>query len=370
MPKNTRQRMFNQVGRGVRGLARGLPYIKKGVGLYKKYSAKNGKRKFNKKAKKSSDSMPLPRAIKNGSGITRSFHSINYKPTKMGKMAKYMLEPSTYEQIDTRGVQSVIGTQGTTFGFQIGYGKATGMNIDGPSMISVFNAAQTNATGGYLTGQQYIGGNDNAGYKMFLDSVETDINITSQAQCDAFISIYTLMSKNTADDSQTPEADWSNGLTSQTVGIGAAGTTQFPGAVPTTSKEFNIRWKVVHEQKLMMGSGASHIHTTKIKYGRLVDMEYFDSHVTVKGITYCHMIVWRGQPVDDGTLNNITTAPVKLIFLKKIKYKTRLVSPSQRNYKQVDNQEIGLTKALFMDQDGGGIADLLVAAIPDAGGPA
>ena len=343
--------------------------MKRGIGLYKKYNKKYGK-KFNKAAKGKNNKVPIPKAIKNGSGITRSFHSISYKPTKMGKMAKYMLESSTYEQIDTRGVQSVIGTQGTTFGFQMCYGKAVGMAVDGPSMISLFNAAQTNALGGYITGQQYIGGNDNAGYKMFIDSVETDLNITNQAQCDSFVSIYTLMSKNTADDGQTPEADWSNGLQSATVGVGTAGNTLFPGAVPTTSKDFNIRWKVVHEQKLMLGSGASHIHTTKIKYGRLVDMEYFDSHVTVKGITYVHMIVWRGQPVDDGTLNNITTAPVKLIMLKKIKYKTRLVSPTQRNYKQVDNQEAGLTKAIFMDQDGGGISDLLVAAVADAGGPA
>ena len=80
-------------------------------------------------------------------------------------------------------------------------------------------------------------------------------------------------------------------------------------------------------------------------------------------------MVWKGQLVDDGA-TKVAVGPIKIISSQRTFIKSRILSPTANSYRQYDGQETGLLKQQFMDQDGGGIADALVATVADGGAPA
>ena len=307
--------------------------------------------------------------IRNGTGMTRSFHTIKYKKKGSIGAAKYITSTCTQESLDTTTNTSLVQQQGVEMLVQIGTGSGGWAGINGPTLAEIFNNAQTNAAGGYLTGQLWTTAGLNQPYKLYLQSYVSEISVTNQSQMDSDICLYLLMSKSSNSTSSTPPQNWVAGLSDMKVGTNTAGANTFPGAKPFHSKDFNIYWKVAKKVHLQLGGGATHIHKENILLNRTVDMEYVDGFYAIRGITYCWMMVWKGQLVDDGA-TKVAVGPIKIISSQRTFIKSRILSPTANSYRQYDGQETGLLKQQFMDQDGGGIADALVATVADGGAPA
>jgi len=306
--------------------------------------------------------------ITSATGMTNSHHRITYKQNKQAKFYKTVGNVSTHQQIDTFGCTSLIRQQGVHDIACFGHGT-TGIGVNGPLISTLFNTAQLNAAGDSSTGVVWTASNVTQGYKVMLDSFHQEIVVTNQSQCDVKVILYLCMSK-TSSASSTPRTDWQDGLADNRAGLGLAAVQQFPGARPFCSKQFNMNWKVVKKQDILMGSGATHIHNENVKLNRIIDMEYADTFTKIRGITYCWMLICQGQIASGADSNNINYAPTELITAVTTTCKTRLVSSNARNIAQVDNQEGAQTSLRFVDKVSGAVEDLLVAATVVAGGAA
>lgn len=308
------------------------------------------------------------------SGYGQSGHQYTkkLKDRSIKKLYKQMSEPCTIETIDTGAAISSVARQGTRM---VGtwFTGSSGIIGGGDSLVSLqtlFNYAQTNAAPapGYITGQQYIANQSHQSFKLYLQNLSHKLSLTNQSQVDSKLSIYYCFSKISAHDQDNCLQDWTDGLATMQQGTTAVIGLDYPDATPFRSKSFNMRWKVFLKKDLMMPAGYTHEHTESIKIDRLIDMQYANDMTCVRGITMACFIVWQGQPIDDGTETKVSIAPVKMIYTSKWKSTVRFLVHTARQNLQIDNQETGLLKQLFVQSDGEGLGDALLAATVLAAG--
>lgn len=313
------------------------------------------KEKYNYKSKE------YKNPVAQGYGKTNHTYTKRVKDPSIPKLYKQMSSLTMYNSIDTGAGISAVGDQGVAM---IGtwYAGRSGLTTPGDSAMLLtdqFNDAQRYvATGNqYHTGNLWIAGSGAQSHKLFLKRFTHELTITNQSPIDAKVKIRYLFSKVSAADSDNPITTWTNAIAAET--NNSVSSIAQPGANPSETKGFNLRWKCFHEQNLMMPAGYTHEHTETINFNRIIDMMHCDTFNVIRGITITCMIQWYGQPVDDGGTAKVTFAPVKLIWISNYKASCRFIVHSNKSIRQVDNQETGLTALKFMDTDEGKVGDLL-----------
>lgn len=260
-------------------------------------------------------------------GTTKSHISIHYKVPKAVKMAKKLGNCCTHLQIRKVGLWSDQSEQqAVTVDYIAGEADLT----------TTFNdASRYYDTLGSGWNQQPITTNTAQSKKFLLKSVYSELRLVNQAPSTTEFEIYVLMCKNSSEGGASPEALWDQGLVHQAVGLSAM-THTTPYSVPTTSKVFNMHWKVVKKIKGSLNPGADHVNTFSYQPNRIIDSQYVNDYAEIKGITYAYMVVTRGKPGDDNdTYNpiaqNIGLCKSKLIGTVKNTYKVYNIADTPRS---------------------------------------
>lgn len=274
-------------------------------------------------------------------GTTKSYLKIHYKMPRAVKLAKKLGNVCTHLQIRKFGVWSEQSKQeAVTVDYIAGEADLT----------TVFNDASRyydNLGSGW--NQQPITINTAQSRKFLLKSVYSELRLVNQAPSTTEFEIFVLMCKNSSEGGASPEALWDQGLVHQAVGL-AAMTRQAPYSVPTTSKVFNMHWKVVKRIKGSLNPGADHVNTFSYSPNRIIDTQYVNDYAEIKGVTYAYMVLTRGKPGDDNdTYNpisqNIGLCKSKLIGTVKNTYKVFNIQNSPRSTTYNSNlDETGILK--------------------------
>nr|WAE42539.1 MAG: capsid protein [Cressdnaviricota sp.] len=286
------------------------------------------------------------------SGLSHSYVSNVYKPQPMGKIYRAISNSSTYEILNPI---SLVGA---------GSVQAVGTlveNYKSAELSNLFNWAQTyiNQSSSKLTSAALGAGQYS--FKMYLGSV---INVTEFANCSPGgleVEIYDCVSKVTANAYTSPDTAWTNGITDESEGFTVSNNQLF--SVPTTSKAFNMNWRIVKRTKIELGIGRSHEHTFAHKPNRIIDTEYFNTFNMVKGITAATLFVARGTVGDSLQTNAVGvvgTGNVKLVGVCRKKYISRAVESTPRNYFQQNN--LAAAPASLYTQNEGSGASVLMSA--------
>lgn len=190
--------------------------------------------------------------------------------------------------------------------------------------------------------------------KFLLKSCYSELRIVNQSPSTSEFEIYVLMSKNSEVGGTSPEEHWNEGLLHQRMGQGIMSKND-PYTVPTTSKSFNLHWKVVKKITGSLNPGADHVNTFNFHPNRIIDTQYVNDFGDLKGITYAYMIVARGKPGDDQKQYDITSANkiglcrAKLIGTVKNTYKTQMLSTFNRVTTFSTNLDVGASNLYVQD---------------------
>lgn len=338
-----------------------------GQALYKKWKAQGKpKRAMSKTTTKTRPT--TSKMIVAKSGQSQSYTNISYKKHKHSSVMNYLTQPTLYKRIGTVALTSTVSKQGVMNLWSCNItGKASIGSYEGINIENFYAALQVKPDGTQEAGFPVLSTTTSTNLKMYIQNCNIKVDLTNCSQLDGIIEIYDCMSKQSADDLNGPTQDWFDGIADEVApGFGAASSATV-GYTPTQVKQFNIKWKVVKRTKVYMAGGQTHLHTFNFNVNRMVDMAYLNQVVVIKGITYASFVVFRGQPVTDGTTNNIAHGPMKIAAIINSSMTGRMINAVAKKIITVDFQET-LTKQQFMDQDGGGIADALAATIADGGG--
>nr|WAE42564.1 MAG: capsid protein [Cressdnaviricota sp.] len=338
--------------------------IGKAYKSYKKVTRKN------KKSSKETIIRPPP------SGVSHSYTTLKYKPMKMMKGFRAITGSSTYENLSTFGFTSLSGRQGANVTHN-GFNGTSGGDMQTiviPQLQKGYNQSIYSGTESLVIPQFQT---YQTSFKIILDSLINTSVFTNQSYAACQIEIYDLVSKVTTGVYASPVSVWASGAGTSTpegvyelAGIQAASSSMqgsnFPYAVPTTSKAFNMIWKIVRRTKIELGPGRCHEHVYVFKPGRIIDTEYFADFSQVKGITIASMAVVQGLPGDDNTavntIGNVNIAPAKIVGVLRTKYVTRSVSSSPRNYNNANSLSNSATVINFVQEGSGAVQNAAVAA--------
>lgn len=255
-------------------------------------------------------------------GISNSRKALIYKKKPSAKLYQQMSNVTYYESLDPGSMAT--GVAGSyklqVVKYVCSYFSGSDVNVLQQKMFTNLKLANPlSATGSYAGANQY-------GMKIFLESLNSEIEMVNQSDCVTTVYLYNLLAK-TSSTLTDPTTDWQTGLTN----IQGANTESntLPGTRPTMSKTFNMRWKVLGVQTLELLPGKVHKHKYTFKPNAIIDYEYFQTNTMVKGITNAVMMVGKGTPIDDNLTfaapANITLSPVKVIYTLRNTYKTRMV---------------------------------------------
>lgn len=247
------------------------------------------------------------------------------KPSKLLKFYKYASNKSTYQNITIKGSVSTEGKQGCdTIGF-----PSASISVNAAATIS--NSFTTGVTL-MPVGPQTLG----VSVKFFLQSSRSTCKIVNQSPANGLVRLYHLVSKVTKVTFVSPETDWATGLVNeskyQSVNLGTAPLLSYPGSKPTTSKLFNINWKIINVKTAQMMPGQEITDVWTMVHNKVVDTQYFQTYSQVAGITQCIMMVYSGALGDSAnstSIGNISLAPLKLISSCEQIIETKALSPFQ-----------------------------------------
>lgn len=338
----------------------------------KKWIMKNAWKAWKSYTKTKQRKNIIQRPAASGYGQSKHVYTKRAKDPSVARLYKVMSTPCITETIDTGAAISTVARQGTRM---VGcwFTGRTGLSPTPDSSLNfqtLFNQAQiyydsAAASSRYHTGGAYIAGGGQQSFKLYMDSFSHKLALTNQSQVDAKLSIYYCFSKASAADGDTPLGVWTAGYNAQTSGGTAPSVgLDYPDAVPTQSKTFNLRWKIFLRKDVMMPAGYTHEHTEIISFKRIVDMMHAETFNVIRGLTISCFIVWQGQPVDDGTTNKVAIAPIKMIYTSKHKAVCRFLLHTNRNLSQIDNQETALASQKFYEPESGTVGDLLTTDAP------
>ena len=204
---------------------------------------------------------------------------------------------------------------------------------------------------------QFNTGTGNYVRKILYDYVTYETGFTNNTPSCIKLTLYDCLAKTTAENA-TASADtracWSSGLQDESGFVGAA-TPYFPGSVPTNSKYFNMKWKILKKTVIQLGPGMTHYHKKHFAPKRLLDLEYVNKEISIRGLTTELLVVAEGMPttsVQGLTSGPISLADMKLLVVQKIKCGIRVAGTFQAIKQQITNYLAGApTKEIVEDTE-------------------
>ncbi|AXL65936.1 putative capsid protein [Giant house spider associated circular virus 3] len=206
----------------------------------------------------------------------------------------------------------------------------------GTNITSIFNDMYANqATTAPLYSSGAVVLNQNEALKFFLQSGSIDLELTNMSAGSAQLTIYVLMAKNTKSTTSGPTADWTNGLIAEK---GSQANTPTPFTInnrPTSSKVFNVNWKVCDSKTYNAGPGAKVNYAFNFSPRSVVDATYFARHTQIRGLTYALLAVTHGQ-LGLTAAQAVVPKPVQWIYSIKKTYILKTVN----NYPAIVSQYV------------------------------
>jgi len=294
-------------------------------------------------------------------GTISTYKNITYKTTRLDKTASFIGSEFIHETQNFGTIAHIAGDEVNSQKVAL----ITSM-YEQADTLNIFNFAYQNGPplGPLNQGPllQPLNNNISGSYKFYLNSCVTTWEGTNMSAGASELTLYTLMCKNTTGLFNDPISDWNEGLDDAS---GAAGQTLVNaariGTKPTSSKLFNMKWKIVDRKKYNVGPGGKVTHTFKFAPRNLIDTEYWGRHYHVKGMTYYIMAVCHGQmgKVDN---SNVTypSAPmpktVDWVYNITKKYSSKMVNSFPRQiyqFYQLPNITVGVTQPINIREDDG-----------------
>lgn len=319
--RNTRSSKRPAPGGGGGGSTEEQPRKKRKMGSNK--PKKHRRKKAKKFKKKEKQSKVIEAAGYNGYA---TYSTMKYKKPKLAKTLTWSKQPITYEQLQPWScTTSATSDQGKNIIASINSDASKGI-CQSNQLLELYerHAKMRNATAGAWIGLD--ADHANASHNcVYLSKCAIQYTFTNQAptstECELFIvqrkiSLRTFVSGLAVND-------WTNGLTREQ----ADGSTNVPSFLsndPTTSKQFNLNWRIVKRVRCKLEPGQEAKHTHIFAPRRLMDTGHLSNYAGgINGIAHESFIVCKG-PVSDSTngfgAGNITTARVKIVGIQKITY--------------------------------------------------
>lgn len=342
-------------------------------------TARNVKKIWNKykSQRKSNKSNRKSRGKKRDTFVQKQDHNIGsseskchlkYKAMPIARTYKKLANHSVYETVTASSLGHGTGADSNRQAYALIDTLYTSTDVSAIALKAFTNLLPANA----LSTNSAPGGAQSV-YKMLLSRVVTEMEIVNQTGDLTTIQIYNLVSKTTTGTAVSPITAWENGLQEE---MGAGGATSFfPGNKPTSSKEFNIAWKIVGCKSVEMLPGKVHRHKFVFTPNRIVDFNYFQNYQYVKGITCYTLVVAKGSPTDTSKTfglpsnANINLSPVKLIYSIRHRYVTKILSVLPANTYQLNSftpSTVGTTAMYTWDQEAGTVVNMDDATVAAA----
>lgn len=339
--------------------AKGVKYLGKKAGSYAKNYIQKKSRSIKKKTSKNvSREDPQIWSAYSAGGVLKTLTV--RPPSKLLKFYKYASNKSTFQTITVKGSIAGEGKQGSdTIGF-----PSSSNNINQASTVA---SSQANSAGTLTSLGPVAGALSN---KFLLHSVRAICKIVNQGPANTTIRIYHLVSKVTKVTFASPENDWRDGLINeakyQTTNLTTTPNLSFPGSKPTTSKLFNINWKIINVKTAQMMPGQEITDIWTMVHNKVVDSQYFEAYAQVRGITQAIMLVYSGalgDTVKALSIGNISLAPCKLISSCEQIYETKALSPFQTStYQDPSPYTTGDANVYVVQDESGVVTDAALAA--------
>lgn len=289
------------------------------------------------------------------SGLSHSYAKMVYTKKPLVRREDKTHEPTIYETINSGQYLGLGGRQAINTG-AVNFLYAIAPNAFSVNLKNICNVAlqYLNSVGTYV-GSPGLQVNQQS-MKFILDSNNTISEFTNQSLGSCEIEIYDLVSRVSTAVYIDPATIWQQGLTNEDVSVVTpTATTIFN--TPTSSKAFNLTWKICKRTKVELGPGRSHEHVWNFKPNVLIDTEHFNIFNQVKGLTTAQMIVQRGLLGDTAvgfTSGAVTTSESKIDFVVRNKTIIRPLSVFPRHYVQFNNLSAALG-VLNIVQEGSGL---------------
>lgn len=298
----------------------------------KRYWAKRARRNARLRPKKGIRYSKRKRVthVSAGDPKAHTYVSIAYKRMFIGKMYQMISGKNQYSAIFTRQLHTANNQN-----VNRQYSQLTATAFNGTDVGAIVNAYFNNLKNNdpYF---QKLPGNEDQGFNVHLQSMTLKADLLNQTEAPTFVDIYTVMAKTTG-TYESPITTWTNAILSDK-GSGSVGTQNFPHDKPTYHKQFNLTWKVVKVQKILLNPGITHHHRFTFKVNRLTDWDYWRKYSMIKGITHATFIVAHGTPCDDTQGMSqagpqiVTWTPVKIDTVGQVHYNWRMLAKMVANH--------------------------------------
>lgn len=258
--------------------------------------------------------------------------TIKYKSSKLDKFASFIGGETIHEtqhfDLLYHDPGDMINTQKTEYVADIF------ASID---TQAIMNIAYSNLPGSapLVNNATTIVANAGSSYKYYLNSCKFQSEWTNMSAGESTLTIYVVMAKNTRSTSFSALDEWNEGMDDASGAAGqAAVSVNTLGSSPTTSKLFNMQWKVVDKQIFKAQAGAKVQYNFNFSPRSLVDSEYWARHTYVKGLTYQIFALAHGQLGLTAT-QTIVPKPVQWIYTARKRYTIKAVNHFPRSITQV-----------------------------------
>lgn len=259
--------------------------------------------------------------------------TIKYKPSKLDKFARFIGGETIHEtqhfDLLYHDPGDMINTQKTEYVADIF------ASIDA---LAIMNIAYSNlpAIAPLNSNATTIVANASSSYKFYFQSCLFTSEWTNMSAGESTLTIYVVMSRNTRSTGFSALDEWNEGMDDAAGAAGqAAVSVNTLGSSPTTSKLFNMQWKVVDKQIFKAQAGAKINYNFNFHPKSVVDSEYWARHTYVKGFTYQIFALAHGQLGLTTATQTIVPKPVQWIYTARKRYTIKTINHFPRSITQV-----------------------------------
>lgn len=222
-------------------------------------------------------------------------HSKLYKGWKLARATGYHL----FKNGDVL-VSGTPGTQAVSTIFNIG---DKGFFTD--VVLPLVQTAESKSTGAALV--------DYGAKRFMLNHLSARFNMVNSSVGATELIIYDLICKR--DCLNTVIEDINRGLIAaeQLLDVTIRDASVY-GQAMEQSADFRMNWRVIKRTTVNMSPGALHEHKIMLDYDKIFNTGLLqgDNGLNLNGFTYNCLVVARGQPVYDETIEGVTSAPIRI----------------------------------------------------------
>lgn len=300
-----------------------------------KLGVKMAAKKSNSYTKTKTKRRKTGRVRQDGTGTSQSFcYFGKKKPSKMGKMVKYVSSPQITEAVGFAVLDT--GTPGKQY-----HGSFSPIGNSG-DIANMFNSVASRVSDGVSTAPAVPTlGNFQKSFKMYITSLEHFVAFSNSSNGNVTLDIYDCLAKRDRNIVIYPDIDWQNGQRYDERG-GLGGVTGYdidiPYTSPFTSEIFKLYWDVKKITHVDLAQGRSHEHVHHHDVNRMIDTELYATAAMYKGLTSCIMVVVRGMPVETAINSGVATlADARVVSVARTKFKYRLASTTPTIFTDYNN---------------------------------